>query len=309
MDKISIVITCHRKGEPLDRAFRSLELQTDLNFEVIIVNDASTDKQLNATCREIERQGKARVIWRKKRGGISVARNTGCRTISGDIYVPLDADDELPPNAIAAIRAAYKEAPEADFVFGNYIKNDVEKDTLTTVNTGCLCDSNGYLDPRELVKEFILYGGSPFRHSMWLKINGYDKSVKSGIEDVDFWLRALASGAKGKYVNDVLYIWHKSKYGMNAQISGNYWFYVNQVKNRIFYNKFAINNRQEPKILRILEKMPPQLSFFIITLRNVFNTTVDRLFLSPIKLIRSKLGLRGPQLVKSGHTKNSSSED
>ena len=309
MDKLSVVSTCYKQGEPLDRAFSSLEAQTDRDFEVIIVNDASTDEQLNATCREIERQGKARVIWRKKSGGTSAARNTGYQAISGNIFVPLDADDELPANAIATIRAAFKETPEADFVFGNYIKNDVEKSTSTAVNTSCLCDSNGYLEPRKLAKGFILYGGSPFRRSMWLRINGYDRSVDSGAEDVDFWLRALTSGAKGKYINDVLYVWHKSKYGMNAQISRSYWSYINQVKNSRFYSNFAVDNKGRPKFILIHKKIPPCLSILIITLCDFFNTVMRILFLDFTRSIRGKLGLRGCQLFKSGHTKNSSSED
>jgi len=298
MDKISVVITCYKKKEPLDRAFKSLEAQTDRDFEIIIINDASTDKQLNATCKEIERHGKARIIWHKRRRGTSAARNTGCQVISGDIYVPLDADDELPPNAIAIIRKMFREAPEADFIFGNYVKNDVEKHISNVVNTKHLCGSGGYLNPKELARGFILYGGSPFRKSLWLKINGYDESVKSGAEDVDFWLRALVNGAQGKYANETLYIWHKSRYGMNARILKNYWFYINQVKNSKFYSIFSDDKNKGSRCLRIYKKMPPYLSVFIINLHDIFNIAMRKLFLDSTRSIRGKLGLRKCQLFK-----------
>lgn len=41
MDRISVVITCYNEGERLRRAFASLESQTDRDFEILIVNDAS----------------------------------------------------------------------------------------------------------------------------------------------------------------------------------------------------------------------------------------------------------------------------
>jgi len=74
----------------------------------------------------LKQEKKARIIWYKKNGGLSAARNSGYEAMRGDICAPLDADDTLPQGAIAAIRKGFRENPEVDFVFGNYIRREQE---------------------------------------------------------------------------------------------------------------------------------------------------------------------------------------
>ena len=113
-------MTCYKEGELLRRAYSSLEAQTDRDFEVVIVNDASQDDFTNAVCRELETQDQAKLIWRAKNGGLAVARNHGIDVMKGEICVLLDGDDILLPDAVATVREAFQRVPEAAFVFGDY---------------------------------------------------------------------------------------------------------------------------------------------------------------------------------------------
>jgi len=220
-EQISVLITCYQEGDLLRRAFASLAAQTDRSFEVVIVNDASPDAATNAICREIEHTAKARIIWRKTNGGLSAARNNGYQTIAGDICVPLDADDELPPMAIAAIRAGFRRAPAADFLFGKYLQTNVESQERKVVDCRELCGDDGYLDPRRITDNWILLGTGPCRKSAWQRIGGYAEAYSHGPQDVDFFLRLLTSGAKGIYVDEVIYHWHRSQRGMNSTQAGD----------------------------------------------------------------------------------------
>ena len=135
MDKISVVITCYKEGELLLRAINSVENHTDNNFEILIVNDASMDDVTNKICHELERENKARIIWRKKNGGLSAVRNSSYEAMQGDICVSLAADDILPQGTIGAIRKGFIKTPEADFVFGNYILRKIKEGTEELIDT------------------------------------------------------------------------------------------------------------------------------------------------------------------------------
>ncbi len=256
MDKISVVITCYKAGEPLHQAMKSLEKQTNRSFEIIIVNDASRDKRLNEACKFYEHKRLAKVIWNKTNLGTSAARNTGCKAMTGNIYVPLDADDELLPDSIEVIYKTFAETPSADFVFGNYLRKELNSEGSVTVNTECLCDDEGFLDPKKLAKDFILYGGSPFRRSLWLTIGGYDESVESGFEDVDFWLRALLCSPKGKYVDQTIYFWKRTNEEMHRKVSNVYKHYIVHIKNKSYQNAYGKVSKINQIKNNVLARLP-----------------------------------------------------
>ncbi len=239
MDRISVVITCYKEGLLLKQAFASLENQTDRDFDILVVNDASPDAVTNEICRELETDKKARVIWHKENGGLSAARNSGYEAMEGDICVSLDADDILPQGAISTIRRGFKLNPKADFVFGNYIRREIEAGTERLIDCNAICSANRFLDARKLANgDWILYGGSPCRKSLWRRLGGYAQEFSYSAQDVDFWKRALISGARGYYVNDIIYEWNRSRKGMNCKVPRKIWV-RESVKNILFYDMFA----------------------------------------------------------------------
>jgi len=250
MEKISIIVTCCNEKELLRRAVASIEAQTDKDFEVVIVNDAATDTTTNSICRELEGQKRTCVVWHQKQGGLSAARNSGYMAAENDICVWLDADDVLPPGAIAAIREGFKQSPESDFVFGNYIKRDIEEGTERVVDCSHLCSSDGFLDPRQMArKKGIFLGVSPCRKSAWERIGGYKERFSYDVQDVDFWMRMLLSGAKGIYVDHVIYEWNKSKSGMNAKTSIGRWAHLSET-NIAFYETFSDISEEKHQIFK-----------------------------------------------------------
>ena len=215
--EISVLVTCYDEGSLLCRAMKSLDSQTDKDFEIIIINDCSPDPRTNAICRELGVEGKASIIWRKENAGHAAAKNSGFEAMKGEIGVVLDADDELPQGAIADIRYAFNQFPQADYVFGDYILHNVEAAKERIVDCSVLRDSNGSIDPYILLKNWILYGTCPSKKAFWQRIGKYPLGFSFSLHDVDFWMKALLRGARGVYVNSVIYIWHKSEKGMNSR--------------------------------------------------------------------------------------------
>ena len=214
---VTVILVCYREGVLLHRAMESLERQTDKNFNIVLVNDASPCVETNSICREFASRPNVRFIMRRRNGGLSATRNDGFAAASGGaVCMPLDGDDELPPRAVEVVRASAQRNPGADFFFGNYLRHDVERSESELVDCRHLVDGAGWLDPHKLATYWRLMGQSPCRKSTWQKVGGYRGRYSYDYQDVDFWMRVVGSGARGIYVPETIYKWYRSVNGMNA---------------------------------------------------------------------------------------------
>ncbi len=218
---ISVIITCFNQGPQVLANLSCLACQTDRRFEVLVVDDASTDPETLRIGDTLESQKKVdRVLRHEKNLGAGLARNTGIRAMTGSVCVLYEPGDGLPPAAIERVREAFRQYPDADFVVGNYVRRDVEKNSARLVDCRALFDPQGWLDPKRLVRDISFYGGSPFKKTAWLKAGGYSEKFSRAASDVEFWVRMVLSGAKGRYVDAVLYQWDRSRFGTNNNWSG-----------------------------------------------------------------------------------------
>ncbi len=94
---ISVIIPLYNKGQIIERTVRSVLNQTYPHFELIIVNDGSTDNSVKVVEQILDER--IRLIHQKN-AGPSAARNTGVRHAQTDWIVFLDGDDEFLPNAL-----------------------------------------------------------------------------------------------------------------------------------------------------------------------------------------------------------------
>ena len=119
---ISLIVPVYNVGAYLEDGLQSL-LQQDFagNYEVIVVDDGSTDNSL-AICRDFaaKHADKFRLIESPANAGVSNARNLGLAEARGDYLMFVDPDDILPPSALGDMyEAAQKE--DADIVKGNLL--------------------------------------------------------------------------------------------------------------------------------------------------------------------------------------------
>ena len=211
--------------------------QTDRDFELVVINDASPCEVTNGICRSIVQGAKVKVVMRSKNGGPSAARNTGVGLAGGEVIVLLDGDDVLPRDCIELVRYTFTTHPEADYCFGNYVRRNVDTGESVVVDCSVLTDGDGWLDPHRYAVNYIFYCGSPFRKTMWLKIGGY-RSALDGWEDVDLWMRAMTAGARGVYLPHVIYEWHRSGQGVNSAVP-LYRVWGTHLRNRRFHERFG----------------------------------------------------------------------
>ena len=98
---LSIVIPLYNRATLVGRTIHSLLAQTNRDFEVIVVDDGSTDGSCAAV--EVFSDPRLRLVRHERNRGVCPARNTGADLAAADWIVMLDSDDELLPHAVATI--------------------------------------------------------------------------------------------------------------------------------------------------------------------------------------------------------------
>jgi glycosyltransferase involved in cell wall biosynthesis len=120
---VSVIIPCYNQGQYLKDAIKSIEEQSYQNYEIIVVDDASTD-DTKAVCQEFSR---VKYVY-AYRVGVAVARNIGVSYAQGHTLMFLDADDFLYPNALEINLYYLQQYPQTAFVYGGYHLVDEAKE-------------------------------------------------------------------------------------------------------------------------------------------------------------------------------------
>lgn len=240
---ISVVITCYREGDVLYEAINSILSQTLLPIEIIIVNDASSDRRTIEVCQELEKNPIIQVVWRQENGGSSVARDQGFAIAKGEILVPLDGDDILPSNAIELISKTFREDDRLGFVYGNYVRQDkVNRQKVINPQDISLLEMLRS-KPLSLSSNWKLIGTTPIRKSLWQRLGGYDHSFGiNDLHDVEFWIRAIASGCRYQYIPEVIYVWRKYLGSNSRRVTIDSWQRIAE-KYTSIYQDLGLNYR------------------------------------------------------------------
>lgn len=175
MPKVSVVIPCYNHGEFLKETLDSLTAQTYSDFEVIIVNDGSTDTATIAVLNNVDVPW-VRVIHTVNKG-VSAARNRGISEAVGDYILPLDADDKVGTTYLELAVNLLDNNPEVAAVYFDRVLFDEREGTAP------LPDYN----PVSLLTENCIYAAL-FRKTDWKSVGGFCEKMVYGWEDWDFWI-------------------------------------------------------------------------------------------------------------------------
>lgn len=110
---ISVVIPLYNKEASIKKSLMSVLSQSYQDFEVVIVDDGSTD---NSVAKVEEIQDSRVHLIRQENGGPGKARNTGVKNARGEWIVLLDADDELLPDGLETFQKIIDKTPDIDIV-------------------------------------------------------------------------------------------------------------------------------------------------------------------------------------------------
>jgi CDP-glycerol glycerophosphotransferase len=117
MARLSVVIPVYNVEEFLEPCLDSVLAQTYTDYEVVMVDDGSTDRSAEIAQRYVARDDRFRLVSQQN-GGLSKARNTGTDNATGELLVFLDSDDMLTANAYELLVGAL-DRTGSDFATGN----------------------------------------------------------------------------------------------------------------------------------------------------------------------------------------------
>lgn len=193
MPKVSVIIPCYNHGKYIDTAVDSILNQTFQDFEIIIVNDGSTEEFTNNKLDNYNKP-KTKVIT-KQNGGLPAARNTGIENAKGKYICTLDSDDYF---ACTFLEKAVK------------ILDENETVGIVTSYVQMFEKSNSIWKPKGGgVENFFLNNNSTasclLKKSIWQEIKGYDEKMIKGYEDWDFNIRVTSKGYNVYVINEILF--------------------------------------------------------------------------------------------------------
>lgn len=193
--EISVVIPCYNYGRYLPEAIGSLKAQTFQSFEIIIVNDASTDDSLDIAQSLADPWQGIKLIHLSNNVGTAGAVNVGIKQASGKYIARLDADDMMRPPRLMDMWNLAEQNPHS-FIFDDLILfgSEMDKTPGATKENGEYVYHLPEYDFERLIHKNGVHAGILFPKQAWLDTGGYPVDFRDGRDD---WAFNVALGIQG----------------------------------------------------------------------------------------------------------------
>ena len=184
---VSVVVPTRNRSESLAMTMRSVLRQRDVDVEVIVVNEASTDD--TAAMLAAIGDPRVRVLFHDTAQGLAAARNHGAAEARGDWLAFLDDDDLWAPDKLVSQLNAGEQTGR-DWVYTGAVN----------ICDGRICHCRPPLPPEETLTLLPRYNAIPggasnaiWRRTAWSKVGQFDTRFEGG-EDWDMWIRLAQHG-------------------------------------------------------------------------------------------------------------------
>jgi GT2 family glycosyltransferase len=202
----NVVIPCHNYGRYLEEAVESV-LASDADYEINIVDDASSDKTPELGASLARRYAHVHYLRNEERRGPGYSRNRGVAALDSTFVVLLDADDRIGPDYLF----------EAGRILGNGA--DVVNPDATLFG---VYEDRWVVPERTTLKMLLLRNSvhccSAFRRQLWSQTGGMDEGMPCWM-DYEFWIRLAAAGARiqGLHGNHFSYRRHENSLSQSSK--------------------------------------------------------------------------------------------
>ncbi len=205
MPRVSVIIPAYNAAATIASTVESVLAQTLQDFEIICVDDGSTDPTVTI----IKQFGDRVRLIEQPNSGPAAGRNNGARNSSGEYLAFLDADDVWAPQFLERSAAALDSDPVLSLVYCNCALADSESVALDTSLVGK--GFNHAPSLKELLTQLwpIMPSAALVRRSAYEACGGYRDALKGAsfrFEDTDFWIKMREQGPFG-YIDEPLITW------------------------------------------------------------------------------------------------------
>lgn len=194
--RFTVLVPTHNRADLLPRALRSVLSQSFSDFELLVVDDASTD----ATQQTVAAIADPRIVYHRRQvnGGAAAARNTGIDLARGELLALLDDDDEYLPGFLEETERTYSEAgPDVGLTWCGviWVRDTAAGEIVLHEDLW----HPRYADREAAYRAFLRNRrvgtncGLTFRRSALSTMPLFDESLRGGAEDTDFLIRFVRS--------------------------------------------------------------------------------------------------------------------
>lgn len=190
MPFFTVIIPLYNKEKYISRAIESILNQTFTDFELLIINDCSTDKSVEIASKFLSE--KVKIIHHEKNSGLAATRNTGIKKANSNYVTFLDADDLWKPTFLEKIFHLIQNFPEAR-IFGTNYEEIWDKTIKNPHNNSDSLPKNfvGYVNFFKInIKQGLYNHGSVCLHKeVYENVGFYNENIQLS-QDLDFNIRA-----------------------------------------------------------------------------------------------------------------------
>lgn len=188
---ISIIIPIYNQADKLEACLNSIKRQTYSNYEIIVINDRSTDRLSSIIEKYKKIFGyKIEFYHNQKNHGAPYSRNKGFRYSKGEYILFLDADSVLREDALEVMLDTLKIQTDASYVYSNH-KFGMKKFKLFPFSA-------------EKLKEMPYIHTSALIRRKDFPSKGWDENIKR-LQDWDLWLTMLEEGHQAYWIDEFLF--------------------------------------------------------------------------------------------------------
>lgn len=215
---VSVVVPYYNRADTIDDTLKSLLAQTFTNFEIVIVDDGSTDPDSVQKLKDIKASGfKAQFIFQQNQG-VAAARNNGIKKARGKYIVCLDSDDMLDPTYIEKCTIILESSPDLSLV-------TTQMDVFGVIKER---SKQGPYDPEYLFSDNMVITASEFKKEAWRVSGGYKSGI--GYEDWEFWMNLAANGYWGRLLGEPLFKYRTSVQSKYIEDKDMHWKNIEDIR-------------------------------------------------------------------------------
>lgn len=182
MPTVSIVMPCYNDGQYILDAVASCYSQDYADWELIIVDDGSSDGQTLSVLKSLPDERIS--VIRTSHVGPSAARNTAISRATGKYILPLDADDCIGPDYIGKAVQVLEKQAEVGIVYCHAELFGMQQGPWQLPDFAM----------EHFLVDNCIFITALFRKSDWEKVGGFCTQFRYGLEDYDFWLSLIQLG-------------------------------------------------------------------------------------------------------------------
>ncbi len=206
MAKVSVIVPCYNQGHFIMDALNSVAYQTYNNWEIVIVNDGSTDAETNSLLAKLK--FKNTKVLSTQNFGLAQARNIGIAASDGELIIALDADDMIGETYLERAVKYFQENANIKIVYSRaaYFGKESGEWELPEFSM------------KGMLKQNLIFCSAIFKRMDFEPTHGYNPNMKFGWEDWDLWLTLLSKGGDVYKIPEILFFYRKHDLSMVEDI-------------------------------------------------------------------------------------------